>query len=97
MAGKPVVKSEKEDVISQVYYDKVYGFGSIEQTLKKALALDPTIKREDVKSFLDKQEVRQKRKPTKQNSFVPLEAHDEVQMDIAYFPDPPYRLSLIHI
>jgi len=75
----------------------VYGFGSIEQTLKKALTLDPTIKREDVKSFLDKQEVRQKKKPTKQNSFVPFEAHDEVQMDIAYFPDPPYRYGLVAI
>ena len=81
------------DSISKVYYDKVYGFGSIQQTL----ALDPTIKREDVKSFLDKQEVRQKKKPTKQNSYVPFEAHDEVQMDIAYFPDPPYRYGLVAI
>ena len=83
MAGNPVVKSEKEDIISKVYYDRVYGFGSIEQTLKQALAQDPTIKREDVKRFLDKQEVRQKKKPLKQNSYVPFEAHDEVQMDIA--------------
>ena len=97
MAGKPAAKTEKEETISKVYYDKVYGFGSIEQTLKQALALDPTIKREDVKSFLDKQEVRQKKKPLKQNSYVPFEAHDEVQMDIAYFPDPPYRYGLVAI
>ena len=34
MVGNPVAKTEKEDIISRVYYDKVYGFGSIEQTLK---------------------------------------------------------------
>ena len=41
--------------------------------------------------------MRQKKKATKQNSYVPFEAHDEVQMDIAYFPDPPYRYGLVAI
>ena len=97
MAGELVVKTPKEDAISKVYYDKVYGFGSIEQTFKQVKKIDPTITRGDVKSFLDKQEVRQKKKPVKQNSFVPFGADDELQLDIAYFNDPPYRYGLVAI
>ena len=94
---KVVEKTAKEDVISRVYYDKVHGFGFIEQTFKKAKAVDPTIKRDDVKRFLDKQEIRQHKKPAKQNSSVPFEALDELQLDLAYFSDPPFRYGLVGI
>ena len=45
----------REQIISNVYYDLENGFGSIQETLKKAKTRDPTITRVDVTNFMRKQ------------------------------------------
>jgi hypothetical protein len=75
----------KEQIIAEAYYDERQGFGSIEHTLKKAREKDASITRGDVKEFLDKQEVKQQRKPTKVNSFVADLPRQEFQVDLADF------------
>ena len=75
----------KDHIIAEAYYDERQGFGSIEHTLKRAREKDATITRGDVKEFLDKQEVKQQRKPTKVNSFVADLPRQEFQVDLADF------------
>ncbi len=75
----------KDEVISKVYYDVTSGFGSIAKTLQAARKIDPTIRQEDVKEFLDKQEVRQTKKRRGDNSFIPFAPLEEFQFDLADF------------
>ena len=75
----------KEQILAETYYDERQGFGSIEHTLKRAREKDATITRADVKEFLDKQEVKQQRKPTQVNSFVADLPRQEFQVDLADF------------
>lgn len=75
----------KESVISKVYYDTNTGFGSIAKTHAAAKKIDPSIKREHVKEFLDKQEIRQGKKRRGYNSFVPFAPREEYQFDLADF------------
>ena len=75
----------KDRVISAVYYDVHTGFGSIEHTLRQAREIAPNIKREDVKRFLDRQEVRQRKRPNRYNSFIPNGRLDQIQVDLADF------------
>jgi hypothetical protein len=75
----------KEATISKVYYDLEKGFGSIAKTLQAAKKIDPNIKRDDVKAFLDKQEHRQGKKRRGYNSFVPFAPREEFQFDLADF------------
>ena len=77
--------TDKDAVISKIYYDVNGGFGSLPKTLAKAKNIDPTITYNDVKSFLDKQVVRQKTKPNRYNSYVPQFPHTEYQVDLADF------------
>ena len=58
-----MASAAKDRVISKVYYDVASGLGSIADTLRKTKVQDQNITREDVKTCLDKQEVRQKTKP----------------------------------
>ncbi|OYV32737.1 MAG: hypothetical protein B7Z80_26030 [Rhodospirillales bacterium 20-64-7] len=89
----------KERVISRVYYDLRAGFGSIAQTLQQARAIDPSITREDVSRFLNKQEIRQRKKPNRYNSFVPNARLDQIQIDLADFTgrSPVHRYGLVAI
>ena len=75
----------KDDIIAEVYYDERHGFGSIQHTLKRAREKDSKITLDDVKEFLEKQEVKQQRKPLKVNSFVADLPRQEFQVDLADF------------
>ena len=52
----------RDDIISNVYYNLETGFGSINETLKKAKEQDQTINRLDVENFMRKQPNKQIRK-----------------------------------
>ena len=73
------------EVLRKVYYDLHTGFGSIDATLRQARAIDPLISRGDVKRFLDRQEVRQRKKPAQYNSFIPNGRLEQIQIDLADF------------
>ena len=75
----------KTEVLRKIYYNVNTGYGSIEATLRQARATDPTINRDDVKRFLDRQEVRQRKKPARYNSFIPNGRLDQIQIDLADF------------
>ena len=77
--------SSKERVISDVYYNVRTGFGSVAETLKQARRKDATITRGDVTRFLNKQDVNQKRKRNRYNSFVPPFPREQYQIDLADF------------
>ena len=75
----------KTEVLRKIYDNVNTGYGSIEATLRQARATDPTINRDDVKRFLDRQEVRQRKKPARCNSFIPNGRLDQIQIDLADF------------
>ena len=90
----------KDRVIAATYYDERHGFGSLQHTYKKAKEVDPSITHADVKTFLDKQDVRQQRKPTHLNSFVADLPRQEFQVDLADFglnAEPRYCFVAIDI
>jgi hypothetical protein len=72
-------------VLRSVYYNVDTGFGGIDATLRQARALDPSITRADVRKFLEAQEIRQRKKPKRYNSFVPSGRLDQIQVDLADF------------
>ena len=49
MAGKT-----KTQIIKETYENQDFGYGGINETYKKAHAIDPTIRRIDVKNHLEK-------------------------------------------
>lgn len=92
--------SEKEQTIATVFYHPRTGFGSVERTFRAARAVDNTIRRGDVREFLAKQEVRQRKKPSKVNSFVADFPRQEFQVDLADFGEravPRYGFAAIDI
>jgi hypothetical protein len=74
--------TEREKAIAEVFYHPRTGFGSVEQTLKHAKIRDPGIKRQHVRDFIAKQEIRQRRKPLRVNSFVANFPRQEFQVDL---------------
>ena len=60
----------KEQIISNVYYDLENGFGSIQETLKKAKTRDATIMRVDVTNCMRKQPNKQIRNYRGSNSYT---------------------------
>ena len=72
----------KADIISNVYYDLETGFGSIQETLKKAKEKDPTINRVDVQNWMTKQPNKQIRRYRGSNSYTAPFARFEYQIDI---------------
>ena len=89
----------KDAIISKIYYDVASGFGSIAETLRKVREVDKSITKEEVKRFLDKQEVRQKKKPARYNSFVPAGRLEQIQTDLSDFGKPrtEFRYGLVAI
>ena len=90
----------KERIIAEAFYDEKKGFGSIQHTLSRARQKDASITRADVKAFLDNQEVKQRRKPLKTNSFVADLPRQEFQVDLADFgaeANPRYCFVAIDI
>ena len=81
-AAPPI--SNVERTIAQVFYHPRTGFGSLEETLKAARAFDRHITRADVRAFLAKQELRQRKKPAKNemNSYVAQLPRQEFQIDL---------------
>lgn len=77
--------SGKERLISDVYYNVRTGFGSIAETLKQVKRKDSRITRNDVIRFLNKQDINQKRKRNRYNSFVPSFPREQYQIDLADF------------
>ena len=72
----------RDDTISNVYYNLETGFGSINETLKKAKEQDPTINRVDVENFVRKQPNKQIRTCRGSNSYTALFATFEYQIDM---------------
>ena len=72
----------KEQVISNVYYDLEDGFGSIQETYKKAKAQDTEITLDDVKKFMTKQPNKQSKGYRGTNSYTAPFARFEYQIDI---------------
>ena len=76
--------TEAEETIAEVFYDKRNGFGSLQDTYRQVRELDPSITRAQVKTFLANQEVRQGKKPPKNelNSFVADLPRQQFQVDL---------------
>jgi hypothetical protein len=74
---------DKEQVIRQVYYDVESGYGSIQQTYRDSKKLLNTITLQNVKDFLEKQSIRQTKRPRKWNSYVAEAPLQEFQIDLA--------------
>ena len=72
----------RDDIISNVYCNLETGFGSINETLKKAKEQDQTINRVDVENFMRKQPNKQIRKYRGSNSYTAPFARFEYQIDI---------------
>ena len=58
----------RDDIISNAYYNLETGFGSINETLKKAKEQGPTINKVDVENSMRKQANKQIRKYRGSNS-----------------------------
>ena len=72
----------KEQIISNVYYDVDTGFGSVQETLRKAKQKEPTITKEDVDKFMREQPNKQVKKYRGSNSYTAPFARFEYQIDI---------------
>ncbi len=75
-------KLTKEDIISNVYYDVEDGYGSINNTFKRAKEIDNDIELDEVKQWMSKQANKQIKNYKGYNSFVAPFARAEYQMDI---------------
>ena len=53
----------KDRLLAEIFYHPQTGFGGVEQTYTAARLRDHTINRTEVRAFLAKQELRQRRKP----------------------------------
>ena len=78
-------KSDKDQVIRQVYYDVDTGFGSIAETYRDAKKVLNTITYNDVKDFLERQKSRQTKAYRGFNSYVASEPLQELQVDLGDF------------
>ena len=72
----------KDDIIRNIYYDLENGFGSIDETLKKAKEQDPSINRVDVSEWMKKQPNKQIRRYRGSNSYTAPFTRYEYQIDI---------------
>ena len=87
--GDPAIAaaaSKYDDVIRKIFYDAREGFGSIEETWRAAKKLNPQITKAIVRDFIKRQAIRQKKKEPKWNSWVPREALQTIQIDLAEMP-----------
>ena len=74
----------KEQIISNVYYNNETGFGSNQETFKKAKAQNPEITMDDVKDFMRKQPNKQIKGYRGYNSFTAPFARFEYQIDVMH-------------
>ena len=80
--------TDKEKIIRQVWYDKDTGFGSIADTYKDAKQILNTITLNDVKVFMEKQQIQQLKAYKGFNSYVANKPLEEIQIDLADFTAP---------
>ena len=98
MNEKTSESKDVDSIISKVYYDVKSGFGSIEKTLKVAQLINKTSTRDQVKAFLDKQNLRQRKKRRGDNSWIPFGPREEFQIDLADFGvNREYRYALVAV
>ena len=76
--------ADYDKTISKIFYDSKTGFGSVDDTYRKAHAENPAITRAAVRAFIMRQEVRQHRRPAKNqvNSYVAQFPRQEFQVDL---------------
>ena len=104
-----------DDLLREVYYNRETGFRSVDETLRQARALNNAraaqaqrlgkpyvgirVDREDVKRFLDSQEVRQETtRKRREGSYVPVAAREEFECDLAEFDSGPrYMLVCVDL
>ena len=72
----------KEDIISNVYYDIETGYGSVKSTFAQARKVDPSIKLEDVQTWMKQQPNKQRKGYRGSNSYTAPFARFEYQIDI---------------
>ena len=75
----------KNEIIAKIFYDPA-GYGSIDQTLKDAKKLEPSITYEDVKKWKE-QNTERKINLRGNNSFIADKPYEEFQMDLFFFSD----------
>ena len=73
----------RQNIIKEVYENPRTGFGSQAETLRQARMRDPTITRQDVKTFMDGLITREDRPQRGYNSYVPPEPMHQLQVDLA--------------
>ena len=76
---------DKDKIISQVYNDPL-GFGSINNTLKDARKIDPTITLQDVKKWKHNS-IERKTQLRGYNSFIAHKPFEEFQVDLFFMND----------
>ena len=92
--------SAKDRLLADIFYNPQTGFRGVEQTYTAARLRDATVNRGDVRAFLAKQELRQRRKPHKVNSYVASFPRQEFQVDLLDMGDsavPRYGFVCIDI
>jgi transposase InsO family protein len=84
-------KNSIDDLLEKLYYNEYTGFQGIDKLYRKAKLLNPNIRKQDVKEFLEKQSDYQLTKPIKKpkySTIVSPSVRNNFQMDIMYLPDP---------
>ena len=71
-----------EDIISNTYYDLETGYGSVKNTFDQAKKVDPSIKIEDVQTWMKQQPNKQMKGYRGGNSYTAPFARFEYQIDI---------------
>ena len=92
--------SAKDRLLADIFYNPQTGFRGVEQTYTAARLRDGTVNRGDVRACLAKQELRQRRKPQKVNSYVAAFPRQEFQVDLLDMGDtavPRYGFVCIDI
>ena len=92
--------SEKDKIISEVYYDQA-GFGSIATTYKDAKKKDASITMQDVKEWFQ-ENVERKKQLSGYNSFIAPDINFEYQLDLLFISkndldNQKYRIGLLLI
>ena len=82
---KKEADKKKYALLNEIYYDLEDGFASREDTYQKAKAADPSITKAEVREFLARQKILQKKDYKLKNSFVPRETLQEIQIDLGDF------------
>ena len=90
-----------EKILDDIYYDRAVVRKTIENVLKLAREKDKSITREDVKAFIEQQEVRQEvTRKRKEGSYVASAAREEFEADLADFGAlavPRYALVCVDV